>query len=796
MNKPPPVIYRKAYINLDKLFGDVFLRVTGEPMTANNIANFYLLRILFHTHFGYRHMRSNYEQFNEEEKKDVFVWLYSLMSQDSQLSYTSYRNVLRMAFGEDRDIYLNFVALMEKIGSGKEEVNLGIEDEFYTNKYPKDPKLAWDDPMHLIVEHATRDDLHFSSSYSFMYRWLKRVLARYAKMTTDEKFHITNMMRHWIRSKDTDLEYKGKCESTLDQEIDSSLRAREFAGRQLYDFQKNSRVAYAFHYLLDYSHQIQKHQPDVFETYILEALVHINSKDSIAALRCLKTYFELTMFELNNNMKHCMRTFRLGVPSQTPLMYAPILQARVHRLFGDLNAARSLLHESLQQAQLRNDEICHQMGNIELHTVDIIGNGPFLENRHGKITEHSDKDPRILRKALKHIDDLHGHTRAGPCCPQSEDDFELVAEMDSYGKMLMLMKGVAEGTYHLKYNRIAEIGIACPLGTDEGERGEKVATYGTAFMTSNMIRNGMYQQARIVSKEFLANNPEGERYCYLQLEAHAVITVNLAYSYAAQGNYNMAEKTIANMKLHYADHMCWISYRHIEIANAIIRFERHFVKARYESCQKHTSLLAPYSEIEFKLRQSLLMCVEARETEAIDMLKHMEVFDVRGRIRIHMQVASIYMYMGSFEKVLPELNEAMQLTDGTTLKDIRTMIRRREATLRMCQNRHDEALKICKEILYAVDTTTTILEKICFYVTAARSARLGGKEDPRRWLKSARSLLGNNVWPAMLRMVISEIAQLHLPDGMFPDEDRVSKLCEQYEESEADYVGRCEWLLH
>lgn len=44
--------------------------------------------------------------------------------------------------------------------------------------------------------------------------------------------------------------------------------------------------------------------------------------------------------------------------------------------------ARLLLHESLQQAQLRNDEICHQMANIEMHTVDILGCRALLEDNN------------------------------------------------------------------------------------------------------------------------------------------------------------------------------------------------------------------------------------------------------------------------------------------------------------------------------------------------------------------------------------------------------------------------------
>ena len=44
---------------------------------------------------------------------------------------------------------------------------------------------------------------------------------------------------------------------------------------------------------------------------------------------------------------------------------------------------------------------------------------------------------------------LHGQHRTGPCCLESEDDFEGVAELDSYGKMLMILKKIAAGHFKL-----------------------------------------------------------------------------------------------------------------------------------------------------------------------------------------------------------------------------------------------------------------------------------------------------------------------------------------------------------
>ena len=110
------------------------------------------------------------------------------MSSNTELTYKDYRLVTRMAFGEDREINQNFYASMEQLGSALADINFGIEDEFYTNTYAKDPNLRWDDMDHDLVALETQDDLHFTSNFSFVYRWLKGVSSTPGD-TEREKLH-------------------------------------------------------------------------------------------------------------------------------------------------------------------------------------------------------------------------------------------------------------------------------------------------------------------------------------------------------------------------------------------------------------------------------------------------------------------------------------------------------------------------------------------------------------------------------------------------------------------------------
>lgn len=67
--------------------------------------------------------------------------------------------------------------------------------------------------------------------------------------------------------------------------------------------------------------------------------------------------------------------------------------------------ARQLLQESLQQAQLHNEDICHQLANLEILVIEIIGNNALLEDRVHELPSFIEDDRRVQRKALRGIEE-------------------------------------------------------------------------------------------------------------------------------------------------------------------------------------------------------------------------------------------------------------------------------------------------------------------------------------------------------------------------------------------------------
>ncbi|EGT40611.1 hypothetical protein CAEBREN_20207 [Caenorhabditis brenneri] len=794
MNKPPPGVYRKPYINLDALFGHPYSNVTGQPVSPSDVATFYLLRITFESHFGHRHMRG--KQFSVQQKRDIFTWFYGLMRQRKEMTFQGYRVVVRAGFGSFRDIQYNWLARMESLGTGHDDVDLVIPDEFYTNKHSKDPDLDPNDRFHRFMERLAKDDLPFSSSFSYMYRWLKRILAQYAKMTTLEKACLSETMADWVNHP-VDWEddyYDFNIGYRLPYEISSSIRARHWLKLNMQLVDRNSHYRNFFGTILGISGLAQRFHPDVVEAFLMEAIVRVQQRDGPSAIKSFKQFFDASAFELNENMKHCMKTFRLAVPSQTPLRYAPILQARTCTMFEDYETARALLTESLQQAQLSADEICHQMGNVELHTLNIIRNGGVLENKTERNIDETNQDRRIIRKALKNIDDVHGHSRAGPCCEYTEEDFELTAELDSYGKMLMMLKSISEGTYKLKYGRYQETGLSCPVGYDIKERGIRVAAYGNAIMTSNMIRNGMYKQAGTASKEMITMNEVTRTAPKVLSEPYAIFGCNLAYSYAANGELIRALNHIRRMKRQFYEGLNWQGYRHIRICETILLFERMFMYQKWAQCRKHAGRLIQHSVIEYQFRFGLLQCAKGCFSEGVEMVKSIEVTDVRIEIRKHLQLASFHTASGHFEKTVFELDAATEVALATTLKDMMPLIKRRRATMLYRQRKFLEALELCNEIIDDVETYGTYIEKCCLYLTAAKSANQA-RMDPRFWIAKGKKSVIHGEWPAYAKAVYTELANLHLPTGLMPNRDLCSRACQSFARIHVVHPQTCKWLV-
>ena len=122
---------------------------------------------------------------------------------------------------------------------------------------------------------------------------------------------------------------------TLPFEINCSVRARKWIDDQLRFIQFCQSKAMPHEKILDLCDIISKRHRDVFEVNLLKTVVHIQLKNPPEAMKSLKVFFDLSMLQITDSARQALNTLKLMSPSQIALRYGPVLQGRLHRIFGD-----------------------------------------------------------------------------------------------------------------------------------------------------------------------------------------------------------------------------------------------------------------------------------------------------------------------------------------------------------------------------------------------------------------------------------------------------------------------------
>lgn len=790
--------YSRRKINLDTVFDNPLLNMTGEPITPTKIAIFYLLRKLFHAHFGVRAVPS-LKPFDKQEKLKAFSIIYGLIFIETEISYDDFRCIVKILNDEvGRAIYYHFVTSMEKLAYGDEQIEMLFEDSFYTGKRPTHE-------MVLKRKNERSDDLLFMNSNSFMYIWIKRVLIQYTKTSQSGLFVIYENMREWIST--GNITKLSSCSSGINMsipfEIDCSVRARLWITKQLCFVQYCPNKSMDYEEILNWCNIIYQRHRDLLEVDLLRAIVHIQLKNQPDAVMCLKTFFDLSMLQMTECAKQALKSYKLMAPSQVALRFGPILQGRVYRIFGDRNQANSLFSESIQQSQLNNDDMCNRIANLELTINSVLMSGPILERQPGAEPKNEEQEKanedgerRMLQNTTHTAADMHvPHARS--LQKSFKEDFDLHTYLVSMSKFMLCIEDMMDGKF-FKFNNTADyvsVGFhRLRLLYDQQNKGRVIEDFANAIMTSGLIQCGMYNQARRAAETMLVNNCISPSCPKFEMENQAVAGVNLVYSLAALGDYDAAFRTISNLQSMFPMKKNWMAARHVNICVHIVRFEKDFLLNRYSACYNHLRGLESTAPLEFTLRKSLLLAATGRLPDAVELLSKFNCEDVRGKMRISMQLATIHTGHGHFEKAEQHLEEAGQMAINTHFCDVNALVSRRIASVLLARQLPQEAFQILVSLTSKLENFGTYIEKAVLYVSIARCLRLL-KKDPLIFLKMCKSHIDDNKWPAMEKLILTELAVLHNPKGLYPDENKATWAKERFGTIETDYPGPCSWLF-
>lgn len=203
------------------------------------------------------------------------------------------------------------------------------------------------------------------------------------------------------------------------------------------------------------------------------------------------------------------------------------------------------------------------------------------------------------------------------------------------------------------------------------------------------------------------------------------------------------------MEWSFPEEQSWQCSRHLTICAAVINFEKFFLLNHFKACEASIADLLSHSKLEHTLRRALILAASGRPIEGIQALGALKITDAMGRIRVHMQMATIFNDLKQFERAEAELEEARKIAKMTTFRNIPSMINRRIAlvlvsysinipishlsSFQMSREKYAEAIAILHSAASEITNFGSYTEKLCFFISVARCLRLlkkGNIENP------------------------------------------------------------------
>ncbi|EJW76835.1 hypothetical protein WUBG_12257 [Wuchereria bancrofti] len=150
-------------------------------------------------------------------------------------------------------------------------------------------------------------------------------------------------------------------------ELLSSSRARALISRQLHALHVSPDDAMEEKQLRAACDFIKKHYPDLPLVHLVDMMNAIRSHNIFEAGEALQQFFDWTAIRINetNNINRS-----ITATDQRPLRYAPLLHARLARIFGYKDHARHFLSEAVHQAQTSHDLVCLRLAEVEQAAID------------------------------------------------------------------------------------------------------------------------------------------------------------------------------------------------------------------------------------------------------------------------------------------------------------------------------------------------------------------------------------------------------------------------------------------
>ncbi|VDK55779.1 unnamed protein product [Anisakis simplex] len=529
------------------------------------------------------------------------------------------------------------------------------------------------------------------------------------------------------------------------EQLLSSSRAHNFISRQLRLLQVSPDEAMPSEQLLMACEFIKANYPHLAVVHLLEMLDGIRHRNGFASEHSLREYFDLITMHINECQSNAINITSVDI---RPLRYAPILHARLARIFSDREHARNLLIEAVQQAQANRDLLCLRLAVVEQAAIDSLVNShqclPVNHQSNMQIKSTFDGSTDRLTSIYKvslvmlmsmwasensaedNLDSIDDEGDGDDRRSSSSETRAFVRQLRDCSTLLNCIELAITAENHqtvrsgLQSCTVVDYGVGNECST------RLVNEAARAVAITLKLQNGFVSNAMCDANILLYLNT-GDNYCKrYDTEAQVIAAVNIVYGHAMNGHYSNALSILENIKRRFTLKNNWICAMHWKRCECLVEFDKAFMFGEWNNAQKwllHIRTLAPD---EANLRKSVLQFCEGYIPEAIDLaVEQVELCnkskDVRLKLRSEMVLAMIYAASSRLFEARTILQRCRITAKQFHLDNFEALIIRRLASIDAIEGRMQSALSQISACEWLIKTRCSRIENALMQLTVFMS---------------------------------------------------------------------------
>ncbi|KAK6100552.1 Anaphase-promoting complex subunit 5 family protein [Brugia pahangi] len=585
-------------------------------------------------------------------------------------------------------------------------------------------------------------------------------------------------------------------------ELLSSSRARALISRQLHALHVSPDDAMEEKQLRAACDFIKKHYPDLPLVHLVDMMNAIRSHNIFEAGEALQQFFDWTAIRINetNNINRS-----ITATDQRPLRYAPLLHARLARIFGYKDHARHFLSEAVHQAQTSHDLVCLRLAEVEQAAIDADEDlNPSGENDsadeskthfisaallasmsidNGETQETTEEDDKIkaeeadTRAFIKQLND----------CATLQNCISLAKSANDPKSMVKGLQACAGADY----------------GVDRESQSRLVNEAARVISATIKLANGFVDSAISDCNRILYFNP-GDQWCQrYDTESHVIAAVNIAYAHALNGQFDEARTVVKKLKVRFTEKNNWQCAFHWKLCESLIEYDRAFFFGDWIAADQWLLIIEQLAPPEADLRKAILVHSKGDLQEAINIArKNVERVknskDLRLKLRCDITLAMLYTSNNLEHVALSILEQCKNLAHKHSLDTFHAIIMRRIAYIDAMEGRFDEALTKIENCEWALKIRCQPLENAFLHMTTftVYAQKSGTSSDTvsqqLNALAAARREFRRASAPLLEKVVLVTAAKLFDSCKRTDERDECAAL---FCDMEEQYPGKIDWTV-